>query len=166
MPTVQAPGVIYFSYNKKVYLLQNNTQAPDVISHVGTGYITFWLWEKYITLGICGHLLDDCITKLFFDLKQFSIFNKYQIIDKLDLQCMFEKMQYIFSVPSDIQIMKMKSRQSLAVSNGGFVPRDLAINELASLLRYDKVDGYEELNREYQVKKWFFFSYLVLINLL
>lgn len=98
-------------------------------------------------------MLYDCITKLFFDLKQFSIFNKHQIIDKLDLQCMFEKMQYIFLVPSDIQIMKMKSRQSLAVSNGGFVPLDLAINELANLLRYDKVDGYEELNREYQVKK-------------
>lgn len=81
---------------------------------------------------------------------------------------MFENMQYILSVPSDIQIMKMKSRQSLAVSNGGFVPRDLAINELANLLRYDKVDGYEELNREYQVKKYGFFfkSSIILINLL
>lgn len=57
--------------------------------------------------------------------------------------------------------MKMKSRQSLAVSNGGFVPRDLAINELANLLRYDKVDGYEELNREYQVKKYGVFLNLV-----
>lgn len=64
-----------------------------------------------------------------------------------------KKMQYILSVPSDIQIMKMKSRQSFAVSNSGFVPRDLAINELANVLRYDKVDGYEKLNREYQVKK-------------
>lgn len=47
----------------------------------------------------------------------------------------------------------MKSRQSISVNttNNTYVPQEVGISELANLLRYDRISGYTELTKGYQV---------------
>ena len=47
----------------------------------------------------------------------------------------------------------MKSRQSISINttSNTYVPQEVGISELANLLRYDRISGYTELTKGYQV---------------